>query len=90
MGVLGVSDVKTPIAGSQEIRGFDGSWGSWGSTSIPYTRAHTRINKREVEKDPQDPQDPQSVENSDGYEWGSSEERPPQTPKDPPWLEGVP
>jgi len=45
------------------------------------------MNKREVEKDPQDPQ---SVENSDGYEWGSSEERPPQTPKDPPWLEGVP
>jgi hypothetical protein len=87
MGVLGVSDVKTPIAGSQEIRGFDGSWGSWGSTSIPYTRAHTRINKKEVEKDPQDPQ---SVENSDGYEWGSSEERAPQTPKDPPWLEGVP
>jgi hypothetical protein len=89
-GLMGVSDLKTPIAGSQEIRGFDGSWGSWGSTSIPYTRAHTRINKREVEKDPQDPQDPQSVENSDGYEWGSSEERPPQTPKDPHWLEGVP
>ena len=86
-GLMGVSDLKTPIAGSQEIRGFDGSWGSWGSTSIPYTRAHTRMNKREVEKDPQDPQ---SVENSDGYEWGSSEERPPQTPKDPQWLEGVP
>ena len=89
-GLMGVSDLKTPIAGSQEIRGFDGSWGSWGSTSIPYTRAHTRMNKREVEKDPQDPQDPQSAANSDGYEWGSSEERPPQTPKDPPWLEGVP
>ncbi|MCE2762801.1 MAG: toprim domain-containing protein, partial [Acetobacteraceae bacterium] len=59
-GLMGVSDLKTPIAGSQEIRGFDGSWGSWGSTSIPYTRAHTRMNKREVEKDPQDPQDPQS------------------------------
>lgn len=89
-GLMGVSDLKTPIAGSQEIRGFDGSWGSWGSTSIPYTRAHTRMNKREVEKDPQDPQDPQSAANSVGYEWGSSEERPPQTPKDPPWLEGVP
>lgn len=89
-GLMGVSDVKTPIAGSQEIRGFDGSWGSWGSCSIPYTRAHTRMNKREVEKDPQDPQDPQSAENSVSYGWGSSKERPPQTPIDPPWLEGVP
>ncbi|MCA3273784.1 MAG: toprim domain-containing protein [Roseomonas sp.] len=89
-GLMGVSDVKTPIAGCQEIRGFDGSWGSWGSCSIPYTRAHTRMNKREVEKDPQDPQDPQSVENSVSYGWGSSKERPPQTPIDPPWLEGVP
>ncbi|MCA4907730.1 MAG: toprim domain-containing protein [Roseomonas sp.] len=89
-GLMGVSDEKTPIAGSQEIRGFDGSWGSWGSCSIPYTRAHTRMNKREVEKDPQDPQDPQSAENSVSYGWGSSKERPPQTPIDPPWLEGVP
>ena len=47
-GLMGVSDVKTPIAGSQEIRGFDGSWGSWGSSSIPYTRAHTRINSTRV------------------------------------------
>jgi len=76
-GLMGVSGMKIPIAGSQEIRGFDGSW---GSSSIPYTHAHTRTNKREGEKDPQDLQ---SAENSVGYAGSLPKRGPHRPPKTP-------
>ena len=89
-GLVGVSRGKTPIGSGQEIRGFDGSWGSWGSFSNPYACARAHVCEEEAGKDPQDPQDPQSQGNPRVSGGGSFNQRPPQTPTAPSWLDGVP
>lgn len=89
-GLVGVSRGETPIGSGQEIRGVDGSWGSWGSFSNPCAHARAHMREEEAGKVAQDPQDPQSPGDTCVSAGGSSNQRPPQTPMAPPWLDGVP
>ena len=89
-GLVGISPGETPMGSGQDKAGVGGSWGSWGSFSNPYACARARVSEEEAGKDPQDPQDPQSPGIPLASGGGSSDQRPPQTPMAPSWLDGVP
>ncbi|MCZ8149702.1 MAG: toprim domain-containing protein, partial [Roseomonas sp.] len=89
-GVRGDSVADSPIGESRGKPPFGGSGGTWGTSSHPYTPARAHVCEEEAGKDPQHPQHPQSPGHTCVSGGGTSEQRPPQTPIEPPWLEGVP